>query len=365
MPYNPQPYTGDRYLFAGMSNAGAALGGGLHNMLARLDAQKEEDKQRARLFKSLQETADVLGIVPKEKSTVMDLETLQGVVQGHMGRQAQADQDLNRQMKVEQLRRFARDEQEDVAIGEALARFAGTPAQQPPPVSPELLERFSPGVSNPALQSALQTPGLGGRSAVNLLNVLRQMQGEEAADQPIVTQRLDGGYLGFRMPGTRQMSINPDLTLGVKEVAPNVFQDPRGGVHQFRQPEAPKLPDSFHKTMDEVTADITGAEAILADTSAKPEQRTRAQRLLNMARQRGKAVIDRYRTGGFFDDAARDAHYHELGLAGSNSTKTPPPAETPAATTGDKVTVEKEGKRYRLPKAQLEQAQREGYRLVP
>jgi hypothetical protein len=69
-----------------------------------------------------------------------------------------------------------------------------------------------------------------------------------------------------------------------------------------------------------VTADITGAQAILDDATAKPEQKARAQRLLQMGQARGKSVVDRYHTGKYFDDAQRDAHYTELGLKPAGGT---------------------------------------------
>lgn len=63
---------------------GDYLAGGLDRWSEMLDRQTEEDKNRAREFKSLQEYADVTGIAPKERTTVMDLETLRGMVQARV-----------------------------------------------------------------------------------------------------------------------------------------------------------------------------------------------------------------------------------------------------------------------------------------
>src|SRR5690348_6900384 len=103
MTWNPQIQANSQHWAntgRGLEQLLASYGAGVSNNLSRItdqiDAQQEEDKKNARLFKSLQEMADVSGIVPKDKSTVMDLPTLQGFVQGHFAKQAETDAELNR-----------------------------------------------------------------------------------------------------------------------------------------------------------------------------------------------------------------------------------------------------------------------------
>lgn len=58
------------------------LGNFLSYMVERHEQQKDEDKQRARKFKSLVDYADTAGIMSKDKAMTMDVDSLEGAVQG-------------------------------------------------------------------------------------------------------------------------------------------------------------------------------------------------------------------------------------------------------------------------------------------
>lgn len=60
------------------------------------------------------------------------------------------------------------------------------------------------------------------------LDAAEQRNRETGVDHPIVEQTLGGGYRGFRMPGSRQMDVRPDLTQPWTELAPGVLQGPGG-----------------------------------------------------------------------------------------------------------------------------------------
>ena len=87
--YNPGvTFQGGQFLAQGISQAGDAIFAGL----ASYAAAQEEQKTRAREFKALQEFADATGIADKNQTTVLDLESLKGLVRGAEGKRAMDEQ---------------------------------------------------------------------------------------------------------------------------------------------------------------------------------------------------------------------------------------------------------------------------------
>jgi hypothetical protein len=68
--------------------AGAYVFEGLTRFGEALDRKHEEEKLRARRFKALADYADAAGILNKDQATTMDLESLEGKVQGWAAKQA-------------------------------------------------------------------------------------------------------------------------------------------------------------------------------------------------------------------------------------------------------------------------------------
>lgn len=364
MPYNADPYTGAQYLFQGISGAGKAIGGGIQNVLEKIDAKKEEDKKRARLFKSLQEQADIMGIVPKDQSTVMDLDTLQGAVQGHMMKQGMADAQQKREMLAAQLENYAaqaREHQQRAVDAQMLQQFAGELGTQ---MSPNLGPLG--GAPDDAGDTDVQTPGLPLQAAVpralarypgavnspqydNLINSISKY-GAGNDGPPVIDQvPLPFGNMGAVLRGSKDLKTFINPAGGVDEsgaVADNMQRTlPDGSVQTWNgrawinSPRAKEkeLPAEFNRTLDNILERYTTVEGAMNDPKLPEKDRQSNQRYLEGLRKRGKAVIDRYHTQKYFDDEQRDAHYESLGIGAPAGKPNAAPAK------GAKLTVEQAG----------------------
>lgn len=125
MPYNPQTqYRGDIYINRGLS-------AGLDSIVEGMEARSKEKKDRARKFKGLAEYADAAGIIPKEESTVMSLDELEGKVRAEEYKRLKQESDLRQQAMQAQL--GAAQEQVGTAqrmrqFSQGLAEYASTPS---------------------------------------------------------------------------------------------------------------------------------------------------------------------------------------------------------------------------------------------
>lgn len=85
-------------------------GGFIGFLMERGKQQEQEEKDRARKFKALVEYGDASGLVPKDKATTMDLDSLEGLLQGYAVKEA-----------MEQAKKKGRADSE---IGPALGFYA-------------------------------------------------------------------------------------------------------------------------------------------------------------------------------------------------------------------------------------------------
>jgi hypothetical protein len=91
------------YLYQGLT-------GGANKFLSALEKRQEEEKNNAKEYKALQQMAESMGIMNKDQTTVMDLDSLRGAVQGNIWK-AQNDR-INQQSQMQQmeaLRKYASD----------------------------------------------------------------------------------------------------------------------------------------------------------------------------------------------------------------------------------------------------------------
>lgn len=196
MGYNPQPYTGDRYLFSGISNAGAGLAQGLADIGHHIERAREEQKQLTTAAKSADFFAQASPEFLKEIGQTPDSWKNLGArdkVAAHAGFMKA----LGAQEVVEGLRERQLARRQESALGTALANFSGTdrPAASPMEpaehadteamagrLSPEAAAEFGtvPRPYEERLRSALQTPDLGGRNAVMLMRALQDFQPKDA-----------------------------------------------------------------------------------------------------------------------------------------------------------------------------------------
>lgn len=369
--YNPDVRPDTQSFALGLARMGMAVN-------SAIEEKNEEEKRRGQLAKTLRTYATQAGIMPKERADQMGIEELQGTVQAHHVKVADEERQQRAQQAAQQLLYYktltAGQEQTQRARG-ALPKFAAAYAQRANLQGPALPgSPISAGLE--AAPEAAGSPELD-----NLISSLTRANGtagapaEDTTPRPVQLNLPDGRAITvLHSPGSRDFKFVPsDMTGAVDEqgnIAANQMRTlPDGTVQTYNgrawinvpKPKQATLPDSFNKTMDEVTADIAAAQAALADPALKPDQRTRYERSLKTAQQRGRSVIDRYATQKLIDDDQKAQHYAELGIA-APAAKTPPPAETPAAT--GKVKVTKGGKQFWLPSAQLEEAKRQGYSVV-
>jgi hypothetical protein len=203
MPYNPQTqYRGDVYINQGGHQWADVVGTILSGMMARGERAKEEEKQRAREFKSLQEYADVGLGVPKDQTLTLDLDTLRGLVQGKTLQQAR-EKEATQQRYQTALAKMA---EQQVSAGEALPAFmqsfnAGLVGAGGPAFAEASAGRPASGVEmTPGMAAAGLTPGMvGSRSGVGGVTPLEAFvsaaRGPGAA--AVGSQQLDNLLMGL------------------------------------------------------------------------------------------------------------------------------------------------------------------------
>lgn len=141
MPYAPAVQDrGADYLFQGISSAGNSIGRALDYYAERREKQKEEDKQRARKFKSLVDYMDASGIMSKDVAVTKDLDSLEGYAQGVAAKQV-FDKAKAEAADREALASFARDyvQGDPAAMAGGLADFGTAMAQGQLPAAAQAL----------------------------------------------------------------------------------------------------------------------------------------------------------------------------------------------------------------------------------
>lgn len=104
----------------------------------RDDKIKEEQKKRAREFKALQEYADVRGMIPKDASTTMDLDSLRGHVEGRVAEEKLQEVQAQNMARLGQYQDAMRRAQAD----EAMRGAAGVFAQEMGPTRANLADYY-------------------------------------------------------------------------------------------------------------------------------------------------------------------------------------------------------------------------------
>ena len=397
--YNPGvTFQGGQFLAQGISQAGDAIFAGL----ASYAAAQEEQKTRAREFKALQEFADATGIADKNQTTVLDLESLKGLVRGAEGKRAMDEQrrkatleqaqfdelkkyrqsELSRNLgndawrmgadiydrfrnartddRLERSTALAEKREQDVLARQAAAdkraaeeraalsgfasdisRFAsqdyqpgsGTGAVRPMPLNEASLAAFA---RNPV--------AFGNPNADNMLKAIAQMQPKPAWSPSV--QVVDGVRFGTTSPSSAQVLPGPEPDKKLPPVMKTV-KDPRTGV-EYRVP---------------MTAADYQADQLANPPAAEIKKRGDRAALETELEQHLAAIAkqdERYGVGNLYSRQNRVVEIkRKLAELGAPA----PAAAAPAAAADDKVIVEKDGKAYRLPRGQLEEAQRQGYRL--
>jgi hypothetical protein len=178
----------------------------------------------------------------------------------------------------------------------------------------------------------------------NLVGALGRMQPKP--DWSPSVQVVDGVRFGTTSPSSAQVLPGPDAAKPLPPVMKTV-KDPRTGV-EYRVPMTP--------------ADYE-ADQLANPPAAEIKKRGDRAALETELEQHLAAIAkqdERYGVGNLYSRQNRVVEIkRKLAELGAPA----PAAAAPAAAADDKVIVEKDGKAYRLPRGQLEKAQRQGYRL--
>lgn len=362
--YSPNVQPDNRSMALGLAQFGMAVSDAMQK-------KNEEEKQRGRLATTLRSYATQAGIIPKERADQMGLEELHGTVQSAHYQQEQQDRAAKQEELAQRLlyyKTLTEGAQQKQKANAALPAFATAYANRATAQGPML-----PG--SPMTDALSAAPEAAQSEQLdNLMTALQRSQGNGGQDttpRVVPLQLPDGRSINVvHAPGSHDFKFPPsEMAAGVDEqgnAAPDQTRSlPDGTVQAYNgktwvtvlKSKVQTLPESFNKTMDEVTADIAAANSALGDPALDAKKRSTYDRSLKTAQQRGKAVIDRYHTQKLMDDGQRDAHYAELGIA----------PQSPPATggKGGKVKVTKDGKQFWLPEAQLKDAEAQGYQRMP
>jgi len=111
-------YHGDAYLNRGITDLGQAFGG-------LIEKKKEDERNRAREFKALQEYADVAGYATKDQTTAMDLDSLKGLVRGNESKTINQERQLRQAELMQRMAAIAQSQQADQSLGTAFQQAEG------------------------------------------------------------------------------------------------------------------------------------------------------------------------------------------------------------------------------------------------
>ncbi len=185
------------------SPLGGALASGMSTLADEFKRQADEDKRRARTFKSLVEFADAALGIPKEKSMVLDLDSLQGLVEGTVAKNRLAEAQQRMQLTQEQIGAL-RDERQNSARA---PQFAGELARLLPQAPGEVDPNFS---GDPETQVGRLTPAIFAQAAQSSgyrpdVRMFQQMleQSRPEADAPVVFDDI-----GTRIPELKGVYTN-------------------------------------------------------------------------------------------------------------------------------------------------------------
>lgn len=252
--------------------SGALIGRGLENLADRLAAVQDEKKQRARLFKSLQEYAEVTGLATKDETAVMDLESLQGRVEGTIAKRHEEDRTARQAILAEQLQQYVAERNRTGALENFGRDLQGT-MEAPLVLSPEARAAHVPQLSRANLMAALsRNPGaLAHPQMDNVLGVLARITGG-AEHVPGTVRQVEGlpGYVyGVQSPeGSGSFIPTGPKTAEPPEKAPPGYQivkHPKGGWQYLKMPEGGLDPAEFDANKDGVLSDIEYRDFLMTE----------------------------------------------------------------------------------------------------
>lgn len=328
----------------GVADAGASIGRGMENMAARMKRQQDEDKDRADKAKKIRGMAKMfsedLGLSDSEVQS-KDAEELAGMVEGFML------ENSSRHQKLKQ-------EHEALAIA-ALKRQAETEAasRSVPGLMMEDIEGAGQGIPSPLSNEAFDAE-LTERTGLPPF-VRNFIQAHARAGAPLPPNAIDDILRQTGAAGRRKV---PEAgTIGGR----NVIYSPDTGAFQVMPDDITEA--DFYKdpnTGEPIPGVINVGGKPVRVPVPKPEATGELQPVLD--------PITKKPVPGMGMDAEGKVHDFRSMLQKARGDGAPAsgPASEPAAApaSSKRVTVQKDGKLFTLPEAQLDEAKKQGYTLV-
>lgn len=405
MPLDIQiPYRGDQYLFQGISGGAAGAAAGIDHAIKRHKQVQDAGKAADYFMKAGgDEMYQALGIHPEQWKTLGSMDKMQAV-EGLLKARAVKEHEEQTAAMTEERRaraaqlKFSTEEREAEAgafpefmrrLMELQGTSTGTNAPTDPQASGMITE--TGGMPEQASEAAAimrskpdgamfspenlvkAASGMGQTNprmaAVMMRQIMPQLIGNTETPRPWMSPE-GNPYVTYHhtmMPDKEQ--FDPSTLMGAGNMPEGYTGVVTGPNHMQVVKTSKELPASFHSTLDTIGTDIASAQATLA----QPETAFRnaddaktmkgyAQRRLEGAQKRGKQTIERYHTAGYTSDEERADFYEQLGLPAPAAAKKKAAAKP--GTDDGKVTVEKGGQQFKLPKAQLQDAIKQGYTEV-
>ena len=367
----------------------SSLGRGVFAGLNAFAEAKDEQKTRAREFKALQEFADATGIAAKDQTTVLDLESLKGLVRGGEAKRAQQEQQRKAQMEQAQFDALQKHRQTELSRGlgnDAWRMFADVAGMNRNAKTDARLDRNLTLDEDRARRIEADRKAQQdreGRFFDKVGEAYRLNESMPGAALPVDAQRLATFAAETR-------GVTPQGLIQLQE-----FADKRNDPDSRFRAETERLNAMNYRAQVENSSPWSKAISgwakpatqarpiegmpgymdfggkpypIKPDSAAGPDPQL-AGALAELLEMKKRGVKEaklgeggKVHEGGMmtFGEQPIDEVIARVRaqLGGTGAA-----VASPAAAGDDKVVVEKDGKKFKLPKGQLEDAKRQGYKL--
>jgi hypothetical protein len=332
---------------AGSAALGRGISSGLQSLGAGIQAAMEKKKQEASLATTLRKKLSIIQPERKDEFATMGLADLAGEDLGHAEKIITARNAQHEQLQAEKLAELISRRQGREALPrvyEELSQMGQQPENVPAPLNNAEFDRRTMPLGPEALMSALarSRAPVEMNEAASLMNALEK---GTARSRVPTTAKLAGRDVVYS-PDTGAFQVltdfsdaNPDRA-SERTLSDGTVQS-WNGTRWVNASKPPRVSPDFTKSLGELAIGLD-------DPKNAPKVRAGI-----------KAMIDSAHTLNQLNDTQRSALYSQFGI-GSGA----PAAGPDGAPASERVTVEKGGKRFTLPKSQVADAEKQGYKLV-
>jgi len=371
MPLNNFDWNVSRGLGRGIENAGQGLAAGIERMGA--------DLKKAKAYRAM--AVDAMGMDPDQVDK-MKLEDLEGVFMGQALKKARVQQEREDEFntRIRAMMGAPRGTADPSAAG-----AMGIYGQLMPARAPTAGTGTSGGSAGPGSFSPEQFMSAAAESGVLTPEIaLKFMQegvnwGELQPHEFTTPSGLRGVYGRggqFQIDPRQFMGEGPEI---VTEDGRQFMRTPRGWTSVGKETGPVQLPATFQSKVDELEKELRDAEANAALTDEeivirfpaykKPDQLAAFKQRQKVAKDKAVAaaqsLFKRYQSEGYGKPETWGELHKTFGLEPAvPAAKETKPDKAPVAKSAERITVEKDGKKFTVPKDQLADAKKQGYTEV-